>query len=172
MATLPLASEAHVHGPAPHGSSSDSDNVIGSYVLHQSDNPWAILGFKKLTHEAAVLQHPLEVEQAFRLANRLFHPDKQRTDCKKQISINMTHRIYAASDLLLVDDVDDVGVPKDSEQQEARVQKAKQVFKEGVPYDDDLISSASCTAAEVRVLPDICFLHGALLQTYPQRLLF
>ena len=154
MATSSLAPNAHAHGSAPHGFSSDSDNVTGSYVLTQSDNPWAILGFKKITYEAAVFQHPLAVDQAFRRAITRFHPDKQRNDRKKQISIDMSHRIYAARDLLLVDDVNDVGMPNNSETQDARVKKAKQASNGGVPVGV-MISSSPSIAAEVRVLLSI-----------------
>ena len=80
-----------------------------------------------LNFQHAIILHPQDVKNAFKSEIRKWHPDKCRSEDKRQVHMERTRLLYAARKLLLVE-VDDTGMPIPGEQYTARFNKAKKVY--------------------------------------------
>lgn len=152
-----------------HDSSSESGDVADRYDLVPEDNPWLMLGFAHITHEAAIAQHPLHAKRTFRKLILKGHPDKQRDEVERQKGIVMTRRLYAAREICLVLETDEkTSMPLNTENQRARVAKAEQFFN-GQAGVENLISGIAGNDYETRILPGAEFRHGISIQACGQR---
>ena len=54
------------------------------YILRAEDNPWKALHMNTITYDHACIQHPKEIDKAFKALLRKYHPDKCRNEMQLQ----------------------------------------------------------------------------------------
>jgi hypothetical protein len=163
-----------------------------SLELSPFDNPFALLGMRRVSIETAMQMTNKDYEKAFRTASRIMHPDKvkDRSDVHLQAMMaEQFRKAQLAKELLCVPPEDPVKL----EQRHSYIRRflwtERELEQEGRTYaeaDDSMIGedamrdnfqqnltkkygSQAYDGAAIRVLPGVGVLQGHLLQAFNRR---